>query len=186
VRFVVTGEWQRNDVLRLILLLFLGYVLLFWITNWLLYFQKMSLDPASVVAYYLGEPGIEFGRPPRPLGAMAETAHFHLFAMGMLVMTLTHLLLFLPVSIRVRIGLVAVAFVSALLDEGAGWLVRFVHPGFAGLKVAGFLSLQAALLGLTLAMIVGVIRPRRSAYADGERRRSEARTPGPSAPPPAR
>ena len=172
MRFVVTGEWNRNDVLRLILLLFLGYVVLFWVTNWVLYFQKMSLDPGSVVAYYLGEPDQEFGHPPRPLGAMAEVAHFHLFAMGMLVMTLTHLLLFLPIPLRVRIALVVVAFFSALLEEGSGWLVRFVHPGFAALKVASFLLLQAALLGLTVAMIVGVARPWRSAYADGERSRS--------------
>jgi len=170
VRFTVTGEWSRNDLLRLILLLFLVYVILFWITNWILYFQKMTLDPASVVTYYRGDPEAEFGRPPRPLGAIAEVAHFHLFAMGLLVMTLTHLLLFLPVSTRLKGTLVAVAFGSALLDEGSGWLVRWVHPAFAWTKVAGFLLLQAALLGLTGALFVGVLRPGRNAYADGERR----------------
>jgi hypothetical protein len=128
---VVTGEWSRNDLLRLVLLLFLVYVLLFWVTNWLLYFQKMTLDPESVVTYYRGDPAAEFGRPARPLGAMAEVAHFHLFTMGLLVMTLTHLLLFLPITARTKALLVIVAFASALLDEGSGWLVRFVHPGFA-------------------------------------------------------
>jgi hypothetical protein len=92
MRFVVTGEWSRNDLLRLILFLFLVFVLLFWMTNWLLYFQNMTLDPASVVKYYRGDPEAEFGRPPRPLGALAEVSHFHLFSMGLLVMTLTHLL----------------------------------------------------------------------------------------------
>jgi hypothetical protein len=169
LRFTVTGEWSRNDLLRLVLLLFLVYVALFWITNWLLYFQKMSLDPASVTAYYRGD-GTEFGRPPRPLGALAEVAHFHLFAMGMLVMTLTHLLLFLPVRPRTKAILVAVAFASALLDEGAGWLVRFVHPLFAWLKVGAFLLLQASLGGLVAALAFGVLRPGRNAYADGESR----------------
>ena len=174
MRFVVTGEWSRNDLLRLVLLLFLVYVLLFWITNWILYFQKMTLDPASVVSYYLGDPAAEFGRPARPLGAMAEVAHFHLFTMGLLVMTLTHLLLFLPIATRTKALLVIVAFTSAILDEGSGWLVRFVHPGFAWSKVAGFLLLQASLLGLTVAMIVGVVRPGRNAYSGADSRRSEA------------
>ncbi|GJM45086.1 MAG: hypothetical protein DHS20C21_19280 [Gemmatimonadota bacterium] len=173
MRFTVTGEWSRNDLLRLILMLFLVYVLLFWITNWILYFQKMTLDPASVVHYYLGDPEQEFGRPARPLAAIAEVAHFHLFAMGLLVMTLTHLLLFLPVSTRTKGILVVVAFASALLDEGSGWLVRFVHPGFAWMKVGGFLLLQASLLGLCIALLVGVLRPGRNGYTDSEKRRRD-------------
>jgi len=46
-----------------------------------------------------------------------------------------------------------------LVDEGAGWLVRFVSPDFAILKVGGFVALQAslaALVGLSLwAVFVG-------------------------------
>jgi hypothetical protein len=170
VRFVVTGEWRRNDLLRLILLFFLVFVLLFWATNWMLYFRSMTLDPASVVAHYLGDPSEEFGRPPRPLGALAETAHFHVFAMGVLVMTLTHLLLFLPVAPRWKATLVCVAFGSAIADEAGGWLVRLVHPAFAWVKVGGFLLLQLSLLGLLVALGVGIARPGRNAYADSEPR----------------
>lgn len=171
MRFVVTGEWSRNDLLRLILFLFLVFVLLFWVTNWLLYFQNMTLDPASVVKYYRGDPAAEFGQPPRPLGALAEVSHFHLFSMGLLVMTLTHLLLFLPVSTSIKATLVMIAFSAALVDEGSGWLVRYVHPMFATVKVAGFLLLQASLLGLTIALVVGLLRPGRNAYADSEAKR---------------
>jgi hypothetical protein len=165
LRFVVTGEWKRHNLLRLILFFFLVYMLLFWITNWILYFQSMSLDPDSVVLHFRGDTDVEFGRPPRPLGAIAETSHFHLFAMGMLVMTLTHLLLFLPVTFRVKGALTLVTFVSALLAEGSNWLVRYVHPAFAWLKVSSFLVLQLALLGLVFALMVGVIRPGRNSYA---------------------
>lgn len=175
MRFVVTGEWSRNHLLRLILFFFLIYILLFWITNWVLYFQKMNLNPASVVSYYRGDPQAEFGQPPRPLGALAETSHFHLFAMGVLVMTLTHLILFLPVSVRLKGSLTLVTFLSALLCEGSSWLVRFVHPGFAWLKVGSFLVLQLSLFGLLVALLVGVLRPGRNAYAEtnGQRRWAE-------------
>lgn len=165
MRFVVTGEWNKNQLLRLILFFFLVYILMFWATNWIMYFEKMSLDPASVVSYYLGDADAEFGRPPRPLGALAESSHFHLFAMGMLVMTLTHLVLFLPVSFRIKGGLTLVAFLSALLHEGSGWLVRYVHPDFAWLKVASFLLLQITLFGLLVALFVGVARPMRNGYS---------------------
>ena len=168
MRFVVTGEWKRNDLLLIILLLFLIYTLLFWVTNWILYFQKMGLDPTSVAHYYRGDPEAEFGQPARPLASLAELSHFHLFAMGILVMTLTHLLLFLPTSLRVKGSLILVAFLSALLDEGSNWLVRFVHPGFAWLKVASFLIFQIALLGIIVALFVGVLHPGRNAYTEGE------------------
>lgn len=169
MRFTVTGEWSRNDLLRLILLLFLVFVLLFWGTNWLLYFRSMTLDPASVVHHYLGDPTEEFGQPARPLGALAEVAHFHVFAMGMLVMTLTHLLLFLPFAPKWKVTAVSWAFASALVDEAAGWLVRLVHPAFAWLKVIGFLSLQLALLTLIALLAWGVLHPTRNAYTDTER-----------------
>ncbi|UCH84063.1 MAG: hypothetical protein JSW50_16815 [Candidatus Latescibacterota bacterium] len=170
MRYVISGEWNRNQLLRLILFFFLVYMLLFWITNWILYFQKMSLDPNSVVTYFRGDPAAEFGQPPRPLGAIAEVSHFHLFAMGMLVMTLTHLLLFLPVSFRVKGSLTLITFLAALLNQGSNWLVRFVHPDFAWLKVLSFLTLQIALFGLLIALIAGVLRPRRNTYADHDRR----------------
>jgi hypothetical protein len=169
VRYVVTGEWTKNNLLRLILFFFLVFILFFWVTNWILYFQKMTLDPASVVSYFRGDPATEFGQPPRPLGALAESSHFHLFAMGVLVMTLTHLVLFVPVSARLKGSLTLLTFLSALLNEGSNWLVRFVHPGFAWLKVACFLLLQASLFGLIIITMIGVLRPARNGYGEAPR-----------------
>jgi len=175
LRYVVTGEWNKNSLLRLILFFFLVFILFFWITNWILYFQKMTLAPASVVGYLRGDPAAEFGLPPRPLGALAETSHFHLFAMGVLVMTLTHLVLFVPVSARIKGTLTLVTFLSALLNEGSNWLVRFVHPGFAVLKVACFLLLQVSLFGLLVITMIGVLRPARNGHGEGARPAAGAR-----------
>ena len=54
MRFVITGEWTRNRLLQTIVALYAIYVAGLWLTNALLYFSKMSLSYASVVAYYLG------------------------------------------------------------------------------------------------------------------------------------
>jgi hypothetical protein len=151
VRFVITGEWSRNRLLQTIVVLYSLYVIGLWITNALLYFHKMSLTPASVVAYYLGDE--EKFLSPRSYQGLLEVSHFHLFAMGMLLLVLTHLALFVPLKNTTKAWLIAVPFFSALLDEGAGWGVRFVSPAFAYLKIAGFLLLQgslATLVGLSL------------------------------------
>jgi hypothetical protein len=166
VRFVVTGEWRRNQLLQTIVVLYCAYVALLWLTNALLYFQKMTLAPSSVVAYYLGSE--EQFLEPRSFQGLLEISHFHLFAMGMLLLVLTHLVLFVPLGNRAKAWLVATPFATALLDEGSGWLVRFVHPGFAWAKVAGFLSLQASLAALIGVSLWSVFRGSSQSYRSGE------------------
>lgn len=148
MRFVITGEMSRNRLLQTIVALYCFYVSALWVTNALLYFQKMGLTPSSVVEYYLGSEAKYL--PARSYLGLLEVSHFHLFAMGMLLLVLTHLALFVPLSGRAKAWLVALPFASAFAEEGAGWLVRFVSPVFAWLKIAGFLLLQGSLAALVL------------------------------------
>jgi hypothetical protein len=119
------------------------YVIGLWLTNALLYFSKMSLTASSVIDYYLGSE--ERFLSPRSYQGLLEVSHFHLFAMGLLLLVLTHLMLFIPISGRIKAWLIAVPFISGFVSEGGGWLVRFVSPQLAIVKVGGFLALQASL-----------------------------------------
>ena len=151
MRFVITGEWSRNRLLQTIIVLFVVYVAVLWLTNALLFFNKMGLSYTAVTEYYLGSE--ERFLQPRSYQGMLEVSHFHFFAMGLLLLTLTHLMLFVPLPPEHKPWFIILPFTSALVDEGSGWLVRFVHPGFAYLKIIGFLSLEislAALMGFSL------------------------------------
>jgi len=156
MRFVVTGEWSRNRLLQTIIVLFVIYIAILWLTNVLLY-SHIGFTYKSVTEYYLGSE--ESFRQPRTYQGMLEISHFHFFAMGILLLTLTHLVLFVPLPPERKPWFIVVPFVSALVDEGSGWLVRFVHPSFAYLKIAGFLTLEislAVLICLSLwAVMVG-------------------------------
>ena len=165
MRFVVTGEMSRNRLLKTIVVLYVLYVAGLWLTNALLYLGKMSLDPASVVEYYRGAE--ERFLAAKSYQGMLEVSHFHLFAMGMLLLVLTHLMLFVSLADRTKLWLIVAPFASALLDEGGGWLVRFVHPGFAVLKVAGFLGLQTSLAALILLSLWSVLRGSSQSYRGG-------------------
>jgi len=164
MRFVITGEWQRNSLLRLIIICFLIYAAALWVTNALLYFNKMSLTYGSVVEYYQGSE--ERFLQPRSYQGLLEVAHFHIFAMGIFILTLTHLMLFVPLPPRAKLWLICLSFFAAILDEGGGWLVRFVDPGFAYAKIGGFLVLQATLAFLIVAVLVATVAGWRNAYAD--------------------
>jgi hypothetical protein len=163
MRWVVTGEWSKNRLLQTIVVCYSAYVVLLWVTNALLYFQKMNLWPSSVVEYYLGSE--ERFLSPRSYQGLLEVSHFHLFAMGMLLLVLTHLMLFVPVRQGLKAFLIAAPFAAALLDEGSSWLVRFVSPDLAILKVVGFLSLQTSLAVLVVVSLWAVFAGTQENYA---------------------
>lgn len=164
MRFVITGEWSRNRLLRLILALYLIYVALYVVTAALMFFDRMGLDPSTVAAYYLGDVDSEFGRPARPYSAMIQDAHMHMFATGLLVLLLTHLLLFVPLANGLKFWLTVVTYGATLMNEACNWLVRFVSAKLAILKVISFLAMEVSLTVLCLIMVIYVARPSKNAY----------------------
>lgn len=156
MRYMQTGGFQNHPLMRLTLGLTLTLLLAFWVTNLGMYLSRMDLTPRSVAAYYNGSE--EDYRPPRSLASMIETTHAHLPVMGIVLLLLTHLAIFVPMPSAAKRGFIVTAFASAVLEEGAGWLVRFVSPAWAPLKVAGFLGLQASLAFLILAVAAFLVR----------------------------
>lgn len=159
MRFFVTGEQNRQLLINTLILMFLAYVVLLCVSNALMYFHKMDLTVASVQAYYLGSEQ-DFIQP-RSYQSLLEVSHFHLFAMGMLVLTLTHLMLMTNLPTGLKVWLSAVVFGSAIADEVAGWLVRFADPAFAYCKIAAFLLLETSLTILVIVVIISLIQARR-------------------------
>ena len=158
MRFFVTGEQNRQMMMNALILMFLGYVFLLWLSNGLMFFHKMDLTADSVIAYYLGSE--EDFTQPRSYQSMLEISHFHFFAMGMLVLTLTHLMLMTSLPTLLKVWLSALVYLSAVADEVAGWLVRFIHPGFAYFKIASFLLLEISLLLLIVFVILSLWQAR--------------------------
>ena len=154
-------------VLNTIVLLFLSYVVVLWISLGLMYFHRMGLTASSVQEYYLGSPA-RFTEP-RSYESLLEVSHAHLFSMGMLAVTLTHLLLFAPLADRVKVFLSVAVYAGAIGDEGAGWLVRFVDPHFAYLKIAMFLLMEISLAVLITIVIFGLISQRRRHHSSRKR-----------------
>lgn len=158
MRYFVTGEQQRKSLLNVLVLMFLGYIVLLWVSNGMMYFHHMNLTPQSVIAYYLGSE--ETFTPAKSYQGMLEVTHFHLFSMGMLIVTLTHLMLMTDFPVQLKIWISGLTYSSALADEAAGWLVRFAHPLFAYFKIAAFITLEFSLGALLIVVSIALIRAR--------------------------
>lgn len=143
MKHMQTGGFQGHPLMRLTLLWTLLFLSGFWGSNAFMYFSRMGLTPSSVQNHYLGSQ--EDYSQPRSAQSMLEVTHAHLPVMGLVILMLTHLMIFAPYSERFKRSFIGASFLSALLGESSGWLVRFVHPAFAWLKIASFLAFQACL-----------------------------------------
>jgi hypothetical protein len=143
MKYLQSGGFQNQPLMRLTLGLALLLLAGFWVTNLGLYFSHMTLDPQTVVTYYRGNEA-EFV-PPRTAEGMLEVTHMHLPMFALVLLLLTHLLIFAPMRFGAKVAFIVIAFGSALLSEAAGWMTRFWHPGFAWLKVAMFVTFQLSL-----------------------------------------
>ena len=159
MKYMQEGGFQNNALMRLTLSLTLLLLLGFWATNLAMYFSRMGLSSRSVVAYYNGSE--EEFRPPRSVQSMLETTHAHLPMMGLVLLFLTHLVIFVPMPRPAKVAFIVTTFGSAALEEAGGWLVRFVSPRLAPLKIVGFVGLQACLAILIAALGLFLVRSAR-------------------------
>jgi len=156
VKYMESGGFQNHPLMRLTIGLTLVLLLAFWVTNFALYASKMGLNPSSVVTYYNGSE--ESFLPPRTAGSMVEVTHAHLAMMAVVLLLLTHLVIFSPFRTGVKLLFIWGTFTAAIASEAGGWLVRFVSPQLAFVKVGGFLALQAFLGVLLFAIAWGLWR----------------------------
>lgn len=151
MKYMEKGGFQGHPLMRLTLFWTLLFLAGLWGTNAFMYFTRMALTPSSVQAYYLGS-AAEYAQP-RSAASMLEVTHAHLPIMAVVVLILTHLMIFAPYySDAFKRTFITLSFLSAFCGEAAGWLVRFVHPGFAWLKIGAFLAFQACLAFLIVGL----------------------------------
>lgn len=168
------GGFQNNPLTRLTLWGTLVFLSGLWLSSFGMYFSRMGLSPASVASYYRGSD--ETFQPARTFGSMVESSHGHLAMMAMVLLVLTHLTVFVPGPRRLKTAFVVGTFASTFLSEASGWLVRYVHPGFAILKPVAFLvsqAFQALMLALLAAFLLAAAR-RGDVRAADDRRVAEA------------
>ena len=147
MRFFVTKDINKNSALKLIILFSLIFFIGLIITNFLFMWQ-IGFTPTSVTDYYLGNPDIY--RTPKSYGSLIFESHFHLFAMGIILLTLKHLMLFSNLDIRYKIFIIVFSFSACLLDISSSWLVRYVSSSFAILKVVSMIDEQIFLVLLII------------------------------------
>jgi hypothetical protein len=134
-----------------------------------LFAEKVGARPDQVRAFYLGSEAT-FAAPKSAAGLL-EVAVPHLLAIPLVLFAAAHVVGFArAVGSRLQTTLVALSFASALAGIAAGFLVRFVSPHLAWLKLGAFAALEGTLLAwavLLAAVFVPRTEPAASTSAHG-------------------
>ena len=175
MRTLLPEELQEQPLVKLAVGFAVVVLAGFVVSGFLLYFQHMDLSPSSVVSYFLGSE--QDYQPARTYESMLGVTHAHTIMMGAMLLLLSLLLIRTPLSKSAKKMFIVLPFVSAILDEASSWLVRFVDPNFAWLKIIAFLALQLSLIGVIVAMVIGFFRPARKPFEQTMPERIQARPP---------
>jgi len=161
LRFFISPDIRKNTLLRLVIVFTVIFFVFLWLTSLLLYLE-VGFSPEGVAEYYRGSEE-DFRQPKSYLG-MLEEAHFHFFAMAIILVTLNHLVLFTGIGNRWKLVLIVSSFTSALGDIIAGWLIRYVSPVFAYLKIGSFLVLLTTLAILMIIVVWYMYSSQKTGY----------------------
>ncbi len=154
MRFLVDGDFNNGSLLKIILFCALVYLTIMSITNALLFIDKTGFSVQAIVEQYLGSE--EQFRNPASYRGLLEGTHMHLFAAGIMLLLVNHLTVFTGLKQGIKLTLVITSFSSGLLDMASGWLIRFVSPSFAYLKIAAFVTFELSLFCLLAASFMSL------------------------------
>jgi len=146
MKSMVKGEFPNNRLLKVIFSFTLIYLAFLFVTGILMEAGSAGFTYDSVLEHYLGNEA-KFKNPVSYRGLL-EAAHFHLFATAIVLLFLNHLVAFTSISQCLKLVLILLSFIFGFLDAASPWLIRFVSPTFAYLKIGSFFIFNAAFFTL--------------------------------------
>ena len=84
--------------------------------------------------------------------AVPEGREERLPMMAIVILFLTHLVIFVPWSDQIKVWIISAGFLGAFFQEASSWMIRYWHPSFAYLKIISFISLQSVIAISLLAL----------------------------------
>lgn len=118
---------------KIVYSLFLLFVLFGYGSIVLFFSTKTGWTPGALVRYYRGDEAAMIY--PKSFGELWEITHFHLFSVPILFLVLAHLFMMTHWRPRDKALVLVGAFVAIVADLVSPWLIRYLAPGFAILKV---------------------------------------------------
>lgn len=144
------NKYTDINLLKLVMFFFSLLLMGFFFINLLVFYSKMGFSLGSIKEYYLGNP--EKFLKPKTFEGMFKVFYPHIISMAVFSVAVGHFLIFAGSSLSIPLGIGL--FLFSFLDNLSGFLIRFLHPYFALLKLLSFVVLQGIILYSVLLMLI--------------------------------
>lgn len=153
---MTNGNFHNKQQLNLTLLLSVVFLVFFWIITTVLFSTKLGYSPQSIAFYYLGN--AEHFQPARNAMSMLEVTHSHTAMLAVVLLLITHLLVFVPLQAKHKRFLTFSVFISGFVSEAAPWAIRYISADFAWFKLCGFIVMQLSVSTILILLLVQLVR----------------------------
>ena len=128
---------NANRETKLVYTFFLIFIALGFITIGVYQAHIIGWGMPQIIAHYLGdESQMMF---PKEFLQLLEISHAHAFMMGIIYLTLAHILIACRIRPFWKQLLIYMGFLATAIDLAGPWLIRYVSKDFAVLLLSGWL-----------------------------------------------
>lgn len=131
-------------LLKLNIALFSFAIIIFFLLNVLLFYNKIGFCVECVKTYYLGSQ--ELYTKPKTLEGVFKVFYPHLIPLALISFTLIHLLFFTSFNKTLSLILGVFGFISSFIDNLSGLLIRYVSEVFSAVKLLSFFLLELSFI----------------------------------------
>ncbi|MDW8096098.1 MAG: hypothetical protein RMI51_04790 [Aquificaceae bacterium] len=150
------SKTPKNGTLKLSVLVFSVFSLLFVLSNFLSFYAKMGFSVQGVKDYFLGNPELFIKR--KSFEGFFKVFYPHLLAMSIYSFALAHLLPFAGIDRRKTVSFTLLLFLFSFLDNLSGLFLLYLSPHFAYLKLFSFWAFQIPALACSLILLFASLR----------------------------
>ncbi len=150
MKFFWTGNFKSSKPIQIAISLFIFFIFLFWIGNFIYFGLKFGYSVEKIEYYFFGEQDFPVEVSPSQI---AEEVHVNLFVFSLLFLCITAILAYNSFTEKVKIYFILAYAVSGFLYVVSDYLVLYLGRGFAFLKLVLFLVFQIMILVSVLASL---------------------------------
>ncbi|MEN3038261.1 MAG: hypothetical protein ABDI07_03760 [Candidatus Kryptonium sp.] len=142
MKFLWTGNVKNSKPIHTAILLFTGFVFLFWISAFVNFGLKFGYSVEKIETYFFGEPDF-----PNEISIahISEETHVNLFVFSILFLCISALLVYSNIDEKLKKGLILTFASSGLLYSLSDYIVISLGNGYGVLKMFLFLLFQTVI-----------------------------------------
>jgi hypothetical protein len=161
MRFFISARLKDNKPLYYMVIFFLFLSLIFWLSSWLYFYSKYGFSYETLYKYFFQDP--EF--PERiSLAQLSEDLHIQTFLSAFYLLTIFALFILTSLPSSVKAFVLLLDFLSCAFYLYSDFLILYLSPTFAYLKLFSFIGFQLIKLFVILYTLLALLTSREEIY----------------------